>query len=190
MKEEELKHLIGKYYDGITTQEEEKDLREYFADNSPAGFEAEREIFTYYRNIHKVPEASVDLEVRIIARIEAIEGIRGSNRHRSYIITLLSTAASLLIITSLWFFFQSRSESFDTYDDPAIAYAETIKLLYSVSVHLNKGASALDPVSKLSDMTEKGIEALSNSSGKIEKNMTFLTKSFKNADLQLNTNIK
>lgn len=190
MKEEELKNLIGKYYDGLTTPEEEKDLREYFASNSPAGFEAEKEIFSYYMNALEIPEPSDDLEARIIDRINAIEGIRGSNRLRSYITPLLGIAASLLIISGLWFFYQNRIESNDTYDDPAIAYAETMKLLYSVSVKLNKGASALEPVSKLNDVTERGIVAISKSSGKIEKNMTFLTNSFKNADLQLNKNNK
>ncbi len=185
MKEEALKDLIGKYYDGLTTPEEEKVLREYFAINSPEGFEAEKEIFNYYATKLAVPEPSDDLEVRIIERINSFEGSRGNKRHLRYLMPLLSTAASLLVITGLWFFYQNRNESADTYDDPAIAYAETIKLLYSVSVRLNKGAMALEPVSKLSDVTEKGIDVISKSSGKIEKNLTVLSKTFKDAGIQL-----
>lgn len=185
MKEEALKDLIGKYYEGLTTPEEEKALREYFVINSPEGFEAEKEIFNYYATKLTVPEPSDDLEERIIDKINTIEGSRGIKRPLRYLVPLLSTAASLLVITGLWFFYQSRNESADTYDDPAIAYAETMKLLYSVSVQLNKGAMALEPVSILSDVTEKGINAISKSSGKIEKNLIVLSKTFKDADIQL-----
>jgi hypothetical protein len=190
MKEEELKDLIGKYYDGITTSAEEKVLREYFSMNSPEGFEAEKEIFSYYRSIPVVPEPSDDLEARILGRINAMESTRGSDRHRRYLVPLLSVAASLFILTGLWLFYQNRSESIDTYNDPAIAYAETMKILYSVSVQLNRGARDMEPLSKLSDITEKSIKTLSKSSQKIERNLTFLTKSVKDADMQLNKNNK
>ena len=190
MKEEELKDLIGKYYEGITSSAEEIVLKEYFSMNSPEGFEAEKEIFSYYRSIPMAPEPSVDLNARIIGRINALESSRGDTRHRRYLLPLLRVAASLFILTSLWLFYQNRSESIDTFNDPAIAYAETMKILYSVSVQLNKGAITMKPLSKLSDITDKSIKTLGESSHKIQKNVTFLTKSVKDADTQLNTNNK
>jgi hypothetical protein len=190
MKEDELKDLVGKYYEGISSFEEEKVLREYFSKNSPEGFEAEREIFSYYRSIVAAPEPSVDLNARIIGRINALESTREGKRHRKYLAPMLSVAASLFILTGLWLFYQNRIESIDTYNDPAIAYAETMKILYSVSVQLNRGAITMEPLSKLNDITDKSIKTISNSSHKIEKNITFLTKSVKDADMQLNKNNK
>ena len=47
MNEEELKRLIEKYYSGTSTDDEEKTLRAYFSENiAPAGYEAEKEIFS------------------------------------------------------------------------------------------------------------------------------------------------
>ena len=49
MKEEELKRLIGKYYNGESTEEEESTLRNYFRKNNiPPGYEAEKSIFGYF----------------------------------------------------------------------------------------------------------------------------------------------
>ena len=42
MKEERIKSLLYRYYKGISTEEEEVELRQFFLNETIAGFEAER----------------------------------------------------------------------------------------------------------------------------------------------------
>ena len=179
----DLKRLIEKFYNAETNEEEERSLRDFFASNSPEGFEAEREIFTYFPSEVSVPEASPELENRIMARIDSLEAKRSI--FRSYLLTMGNIAAGLLILAGTYFFFTERGKSADTFTDPAIAYAETMKILYSVSEQMNRGERAMKPLVKMNEMTSKGFKAISESSGKIEKNMNLFTKPFENAGEQL-----
>jgi hypothetical protein len=183
MNDEELGRLIEKYYNGETNDEEEKSLRDFFASNSPEGFEAEREIFTYFPSEVSVPEASPELEKRIMARIDYLEAKRST--FRSYLLTAVNIAAGMLILAGTYFFFTERGKSADTFTDPAIAYAETMKILYSVSAQMNKGERAMQPVGRMNEMTSKGLKAIYESSDKIEKNLNLFTKPFENAGEQL-----
>jgi hypothetical protein len=64
-----------------------------------------------------------------------------------------------------------RAESGDTFTDPAIAYAETIKILRDVSSQLNQGAQVLEPVGKMSEVTRKSFESINKSTGIVERNL-------------------
>jgi hypothetical protein len=172
MNAEELNRLIEKYYNGESTEEEEKTLREYFKENNiPEGYEAEKEIFGYYRAAREVPEPSFDFEARILAGIDASGRKRGSQKIRKYVLPLLSAAAGLLILAGSYFFFVHRNEPVDTFTDTEIAYAETMKILMDVSSHLNQGAQALEPVSRINEITTKSFEAINKSSIIVEKNL-------------------
>jgi hypothetical protein len=169
MNEEELKRLVGKYYNGESTEEEESALRKFFkSGNIPAGYEAEKEIFSYYTDSEEIPEPSHDFEVRIMAAIDAKERKNGI---RKLLLPILSAAAGLLILGGSYFFFISRTETSDTFSDPDIAYAETMKILREVSMKLNKGTNVLEPVGKLNEMTRKSFKTINESTTTVEKNM-------------------
>jgi hypothetical protein len=120
----ELERLIGKYYSGETSLEEEKILRDFFTGgNIPEGYEAEKEIFGFYSSEMKIPEPSADLETRIIMGLEKKDGWIDFIKSRRIILSAISAAAGLLILTGSYFFIIHRSESKDTYSDPQIAYA-------------------------------------------------------------------
>jgi hypothetical protein len=172
MNEEELKRLIEKYYSGESTEEEEKTLRDYFRKgNVPEGYESEKLIFSYYTESAEFPEPSIDFEARILAGIDASEIKRGSQNIRKYLLPLLSAAAGLLILIGSYFFFINRNESVDTFSDPQIAYAETIKILKDVSSQLNHGTQTLEPVGKINEITQKGFETINKSTRIVEKNL-------------------
>jgi hypothetical protein len=172
MSEEELKRLIEKYYNGESTEEEEIALRVFFRKgNVPEGFDAEKEIFSYYAESQDVPEPSIDFEARILTGIDASERERESQNIRRYLIPILSAAAGILILTGSYFFFMKRAESVDTFADPAIAYAETIKILRDVSSQLNHSAQVLEPVGKMSEFTRKSFKSINKSTGIVEKNL-------------------
>jgi hypothetical protein len=172
MNEEELKRLIEKYYNGESTEEEESTLRDFFRKNNiPEGYEAEKLIFNYYTETAEVPEPSIDFEARILAGIDASEMKRGSGKMRKYLLPLLSAAAGLLILTGSYFFFFKRAETRDSFTDPEIAYAETIKILRDVSAQLNHGAQVLEPVGKMNEITRKSFESLNKSTRIVKKNL-------------------
>jgi hypothetical protein len=169
MKEEELKRLVVKYYNGESTEAEESALRDFFkTGNVPAGYEAEREIFSFYTDSEEIPEPSHDFEAQIMAAIDATERKKGI---RKLLLPALSAAAGLLILGGSYFFFISRTEPGDTFSDPEIAYAETMKILREVSVKLNRGTQVLEPVGKLDEMTRKSFKTINESTTTVEKSI-------------------
>jgi hypothetical protein len=130
MNTKELNRLLEKYYKGDSTEEEEEMLRRFFTgDNIPEGYEAEKDIFTYYNEAIAVPEPSYDFEARILEGIDKSEESRRKVTIRRYLFPSLSAAAGILLLAGSYFFFIHRSEPRDTFTDPAIAYAETMKIL-------------------------------------------------------------
>ncbi len=118
-----------------------------------------------------MPEPSIDFEARILAGIDASEIAKGSRRIRRYIVPLLSAAAGLLILAGSYFFFVKRHDSEDTFSDPQIAYAETVKILRDVSAQMNYGAQVLEPIAKMNEMTKKSFETINKSTRIVEKNL-------------------
>ena len=172
MKEEELNRLIEKYYNGESTEEEESSLRDYFRKNNiPEGYEAEKVIFGYFDESTEVPEPSIDFEARILAGIDASESKRRSRTMKKYLLPILSAAAGLLILGGSYFYFIVRAEPRDTFTDPEIAYAETIKILRDVSSQMNRGTQVLEPVGKINKVTKKSFETINKSTRIVEKNL-------------------
>jgi hypothetical protein len=178
MNAEELKRLIEKYYSGESTAEEEKTLRDYFTQNDvPDGYEAEKMIFSYYRKTANMVEPSIDFESRILAGIDASENTGVSWKFRKFLLPLLTAAAGILLLAGSYFFFVSRHASGDTFSDPDLAYAETLKILRDVSAQLNYGSQVLEPVGKINEVTKKSFKAINNSTrivGKSLKNLDYL----------------
>ena len=175
MKEEELKRLIEKYYNGESTEEEESSLRNYFRKNDILpGYEAEKSIFGYFDDSAEIPEPTIGFEARILAGIDASERKKGSQKIKRYLLPILSAAAGFLILIGSYFVFIHKTEFQDTYKDPKIAYAETMKILMDVSSQLNRGVRSLEPVSKIEEMRAKSFKAINNSTMVIEKNLKSL----------------
>jgi hypothetical protein len=175
MNEEELKRLIEKYYNGTSTDEEEKALRLWFSINkAPAGYEAEKAIFGFYMEEEEVPEPSADFEARIIRALDRSSDTARSAMIRKAVIPILSAAAGLLILAGSYFFFINRAEPVDTFKDPAIAYAETVKILKDVSSRMNRGTRPLKPVGKINEMRVKSLGSINKTAVLVEKNLKSL----------------
>jgi len=179
MSSEEIKRLLEKYYEGATTSGEELLLKKFFSmENVPTDLRSDQEIFRYYMQAAEIPEPSADFEKKIISAIESEELDSDRIKRRRLFVTLSGIAAALLIITGSYFFFTNRSEPRDTYSDPEVAYAETMKILYQVSARLNKGTKALGHLSTLQDETQKTMETVGRSTAKIENSMKPLENVF------------
>jgi hypothetical protein len=150
MKKEELDILLDKYYSGTTSEEEEELLRTFFisAEVLP-GYETEAEIFRYMKDASAVPEPSADLDSRIIIALDnSLKKSKITSLRRRYS-TLSGIAAGILIIIASWFFLDRINESADTFDDPEMAYAAAVNILYEVSGRLNKGLQTIEPVARM-----------------------------------------
>ena len=80
----------------------------------------------------------------------------------------IANCGCLILLISL------ENEPRDTFSDPKIAYAETMKILLNVSSQLNQGAKALEPVAKMNEMTAKSFKAINRSTNIVEKNLKSL----------------
>lgn len=164
MKEDKLKELLEKYYDGNTSPEEEMELKEYFAgDDIFQGYEAEKVIFRHYSASDKMPLPSGNFEMRIIQAIDELKKKRTKNIFRKRYIAVLSSAAIILIMIATYFILINEKKPSDTFSDPAIAYAETMKILNDVSIKLNKGTRALKPIIDISNNARKEIKSFDRS---------------------------
>lgn len=186
MSEEELKRLVEKYYNGTSTEEEEGVLRTYFIENSaPPGFETEKEIFSFLMEAGEVPEPSSGFEARIFKSLDKSYERTGSARFRKILVPLIGVAAGLLILAGSYFFFVNRIESEDTYSDPEIAYAETMKILLDISDQINHGTQSLKPVGRINEMKVKSFESINKSAIVVEKNLKSLGYLRNSADTDL-----
>lgn len=166
MKKSELNSLLHKYYNGDTTIEEEKALQAYFSsDDIPEGYEAEKAIFRYYYSESSLTEPAADFENRILSAIDKVENERITHNIpvRRMILTSLSIAAGILIIAGIWFLFIQDDQNKDTYTDPQIAYAETMKILFSVSSRMNEAERALQPVSEMTELPAESLKTVKRS---------------------------
>jgi hypothetical protein len=159
MNREELNSLLEKFYNGESTAEEEKVLKRFFSEGDiPQGFEYEKAIFSYYSSSLNIPEPSSDFENRILIGITESGSRQKTGKYRKLALWLMSTAAALLIMIGSYFFITGNKGLQDTYSDPEIAYAETIKILMDVSALLNKGTQTLEPVGIINEVKSKKIE--------------------------------
>jgi len=86
-------------------------------------------------------------------------------------------------MVGLYFFVASKTEPEDTFTDPKVAYAETIKILVSVSSKLNEGTQALEPVGKINDIQVKSLETINKSTVMVEKKLKNLGQFQKAVDI-------
>ena len=168
----EIKRLLEKYFNGQSSEEEEFELRKFFdAENIPSGYEAETEMFRFFSENASIPRPSEDFEKNIITAIDVAEKSSFVTVYRYRIYAYSSIAACLLLLLGSYFFFSRHSQPKDTFSDPEIAYAVTIKILYEVSSTLNQGTRQLDHFRKLEDAVVRGLASINSSTRIIDNNL-------------------
>jgi hypothetical protein len=172
MNTEEIQNLLEKYYNGSCSDEEEQLLRKYLREGDvPPELEAEREMFRYYDSSIQVPQPAADFEERIIRSVDMADNRRGSGSGRRYLFAVISTAAAILLLIGSWFLFIRRTEPADTFRDPALAYNETVRVLYSISAKMNTGMDAMDQVRKVQSVAAKSLSRVEKSTSMINDNL-------------------
>ncbi len=76
-----------------------------------------------------------------------------------------------MILAGTYFFLARESEPIDTFSDPEIAYAETMKILYDVSTRLNKGTRALEIVGMMQEVAQQSLDEITRPVNLIEEKL-------------------
>lgn len=145
--------LLQKYYDGISTPEEELDLLEYFSENEvPEEWKSAKEQLLGFQDIRdeeiSIPE---DLQQSIIKNLEPLQIDKKVKRLNTRpIYSVISVAASIVLIASA-LLFMNRQPDLGSFDDPDIAYAETKEALDMVSKYFNQGTEKLTNLGKMEE---------------------------------------
>lgn len=154
-KIDKIKELLERYYQGVSTPEEEKILLRYFMEEKiPESLEEERIVFL---GLHgkAAPQVPPSLEKDLCALIDTLE------REESRVAKMpdaapsipqfrwRSFAASIILLIGLasWgllTYSEQPRVMTETYTDPEEAYKETERILSFVSEKLNRGIGGIE----------------------------------------------
>ncbi len=182
MNLQKIEILIQKYESGETTMEEEKVLHDFFRNSDvPTYLNNYKRLFSFYNTSKGETLNSEGFDDRIMQTIGETESGNSpmGKSHRLY--TIMSIAASIIILISVGIYFQTRTPQIyfeDTYDSPELAYAETKKILMLVSGNFNSGTVELQNISELEEGFKelKKISTLKSGMKNMEK-LSVLNKS-------------
>jgi len=147
---ENIKFILSKYYDGLTTIEEERLLRMYFAENQISeSYLSDKDLFSVVNQ----DEILVLPTREIWDKIAAFE--KKKSKRSKTVRAISSIAASILVVFSLsvWYYtYSTKHEKFvsDSYSNPEEAYKAVQKYLGLVSTKLSYAYTELKPIEKLS----------------------------------------
>lgn len=162
MNLKEIEDLLKKYYEGATTLEEEKCLKNYFNnENVPDYLYLHKEQFRFYEYAQAEDpsqrKGNTEKEISNLINNENINR-RYAKKRRIYY-TISGIAASILIFLGVYFQFIANNNNSEytienTYEDPEKAYAEAKKALMLVSEKLNAGVQDFNKFSTFSQYQE------------------------------------
>ncbi|HUH51227.1 MAG TPA: hypothetical protein VLZ11_03945 [Flavobacterium sp.] len=131
MESHKIKPLLEKYFDGETSIEDERILKNYFSSDAVAPeFNAYKDLFGLY-----ITEKTLVSTREFPIRKEA------NTRH------ILGIAASVAVVVGIGFMLlktqPEASADLGSFDDPEIALIETQKALALIGQNLNKGKESI-----------------------------------------------
>jgi hypothetical protein len=163
--------LLQKYFEGLTSLEEEKILKDFFQqEDIPEEWMPYKKWFTGIGISMQAPEQET-IEKDMISIIRGQQTpVRFLNR--KFLVAISGIAASLIIVAGSMLFYLRQPDYRDTFSDPAQAMAYAEKTLVFVSSEYNKGLATLAPVNRL----QGGQEKLGKSMKTIRKGFTEYNK--------------
>jgi hypothetical protein len=165
MNTSEIEVLLEKFYEGNTTLQEEKILRDFFRGRDvPAHLRSHSPLFAYYAAEKKETMTDQGFERNFEAMISEGQGNIGIVRMpptRRRLMFATGIAAGFLLLAGLFFTlrddFNKRSLTQSDNQDPAIAYANASEALLLVSGNLNNGLRQMDKL-QMVDKAMKNVQ--------------------------------
>ena len=160
MNLKEIEVLLKKFYDGESSLEEERCLRQYFNQETIPGYlMSHRQQFLYYQLAGEIIPPNLKSEAGLFQLIEKQKDHRKNINKRRIYYLVSGIAASLLIFIGVYFQYiandkKSEYEIENTYEDPEKAYAEAKKALLLVSEKFNAGVQDFNKFSTFSQYQE------------------------------------
>ena len=186
MNSHRIENLLEKYFDGNTSLEEEKILKDFFqGDTIPPHLVSLKETFNYFSEEKDKDELDDSFDQKVLSKIDHFENDHKRQSRRRFIYYVSGIAASILIIISIFTNFDPFSSKLkDTFDNPQLAYEETRKALMLVSGTLNKGVQPVEKMAKFDDGLEQmsKIQSLGTGMEEFEK----LTKFYETQEKVIN----
>lgn len=121
-----IKQLLEKYFEGETSLQEEKELKNYFSSENIAPELVQYQNMFGYFSKEKATESKIEIVLE-----------KKSNSRK-----WLGMVASIVILLGIGFTFLKQpvqQDDLGTFDDPEIALIETQKALNLIAENLNKG---------------------------------------------------
>lgn len=154
MNFKEIEELLRLYYEGNTTAEEERQLREYFLNEEvPPHLAVEADLFRGIAGNASEEIPDPDFEEKLFAKLEDKPVVHISViRNRYY--SILGIAAGVLLLAGLFFTFSNdfmMKQGNKQNRDALAAYVQTKEVLLMVSANLNNGLDKIAPISKFNE---------------------------------------
>ena len=171
MKEDTIRHLLEKYYNGETDVNEEKILEDYFMhDEVSAEFSVDKEVFCRLAEIKENDEPTVPegMENRISDNIDMWEKQSKAGKPRYYTLYkyVSGIAAAVVILIGISVFMPKNQDDSavmqDTFDNPQEAYMATENALQLFAEAFNKGDAQIEKARNVTKNVKEKIDNIKN----------------------------
>ena len=161
MNTERINKLLERYYEALTTEAEEEELRRFFAEGEvPAHLMGEKELFLQLQAASAEAVVPEGLEDRLSDAIDgwAAQEEEKNRRHgRVYRLRWIGgIAASIVVILAFgWHLYEPARR--DTFATPEEAYAEAHEALMQFALALERGTQQIAMVHSTTEKIEESI---------------------------------
>ena len=161
MNTERINELLERYYEALTTEAEEEELRRFFAEGEvPAHLMGEKELFLQLQEVSAEVSAPEGLEERLATAIDSWAAQEETERKRCSRIYRLrwmgGIAASIVVLLAFgWNLYEPARR--DTCATPEEAYAEAHEALMQFAWALDKGTQQIAMVQSTTEKIEESI---------------------------------
>ena len=148
----DIEQLLEKFYDGVSTQEEERLLTEYFLSEEPIDerWNQDRQLFLLLHDMQiRIPAGVSERLEESIREMEtgSSASVISLPRKHAWYYWISSAAAVVLLCIGLFIYLEpSPPKMADTFTDPAEAALVAQQTLAFMSVQLNKGLAKVSEV--------------------------------------------
>jgi hypothetical protein len=170
MEYDKVRDLLHRYYEGLTTEDEERQLGELLSDPAIlAHFPGEKHLVSMSSTVPEPSDGFYDRLTEVTNRELHISPGRRLLRHAA------TVAAAAVILAASWVLLNQYGPQAvkDTYTDPAIAMAEVKSILTDVSRKMNTGMEELEPMRKITKAPE-AVGEMSRINSIVEDNLSKL----------------